>query len=341
MNIYDVSKKAGVSIATVSRVINGNSYVSEKTRKKVLDVIEEYGYTPNVFARGLGLNTMNTVGILCADSSDPYIARAIFYLQQELRRHNYDALLCCSGYELETKQKYVNLLLSKRTDAIILVGSNFVEADDKKNQYIRDAAKSVPVLIVNAALDGPNIYCSLCNDRHATYQATKSLLNSGHEKILYLYNAKSYSGMEKLGGFLDALNIDSNISDNNNGNIINNDYIQYIHGTIDEVKEHLNSLYKKGLKFDAIVTADDILAIGALKFAKENRLSIPDDLSIIGYNNSILCQCSDPELTSIDNKLETVCINCITTLMGVLQGKEAPLKTVFSAEIVKRDTTRF
>lgn len=75
MTIYDISKKAGVSIATVSRVLNGSSSVSEKTKEKVLNVIEQCGYTPNAFARGLGLNTMKTIGIMCADSSDIYLAR--------------------------------------------------------------------------------------------------------------------------------------------------------------------------------------------------------------------------------------------------------------------------
>ena len=80
MTIYDISEKAGVSIATVSRVLNGNANVKPKTKKKVMDVIEEYGYTPNAFARGLGLNTMNTIGILCADSSDLYLAKAVYYI---------------------------------------------------------------------------------------------------------------------------------------------------------------------------------------------------------------------------------------------------------------------
>ena len=103
MNIYDVSERANVSIATVSRVINGNPNVSEKTRKRVLAVMEELGYTPNVFARSLGLGTMRTIGIMCADSSDPWLAGAIYYLEQELRRNGYDSLLCCSGYLPETK----------------------------------------------------------------------------------------------------------------------------------------------------------------------------------------------------------------------------------------------
>ena len=105
MNIYDVSERAGVSIATVSRVLNGNPNVSERTRKKVLAVMDELGYTPNVFARGLGLDTMQTIGIMCSDSSDPYLAEAIYYLERELRSHNYDSILCCTGYDLDVKQK--------------------------------------------------------------------------------------------------------------------------------------------------------------------------------------------------------------------------------------------
>ncbi len=335
MNIYDISKKAGVSIATVSRVLNGNSYVSEKTRKKVLAVIEECGYTPNAFARGLGLNSMKTVGILCADSSDPFIAKAIYYLEQELRQNGYDALLCCTGFDYLEKEKYMNLLLSKRTDAVILVGSNFVEDKDNKNQYIRDAARSVPIIIVNGALNGENIYGTLCDDYHAVYEATKALQASGHERILYLYNSHSYSGSNKLSGYLAAMEFDQH------SNLNKEDYVQYFYGSIQEIKDHLTSLKQKGISFDAVITSDDSLAIGALKYAKENGLTVPEQLSIIGYNNSILSQCCEPELTSIDNKLEAVCSNSIRALMDVFRGQQVPLRTVFSAEIIKRGTTRF
>lgn len=333
MNIYDISKQAGVSIATVSRVINGNANVSQKTKDKVMAVIDECGYTPNAFARGLGLNTMNTIGILCADSSDPYHAQAIFYLEQMLRQNGYDALLCCTGYELEQKQKYLNLLLSKRVDGIILVGSNFVEAKDPKNEYIRQASKQVPIMLLNGALNGENIYSTLCDDFHAIYDATSSLIRSGVKDILYLYNAKSYSGTKKLDGYMAAL------KDHDIG--YNKDKVRYYSGTIEGVKEYLLSLSKENLQFNGIITSDDSLAVGALKYAKASNLIVPKDLSIIGYNNSIISTCCDPELTSIDNKLETVCKNCITTLMGVFAEEHVPLKTVFPAEIIKRETTLF
>ena len=147
MTIYDVSEKAGVSIATVSRVLNGSENVSAETRKKVLAVIEACDYTPNAFARGLGLNSMNTIGILCADSSDLYLANAVYHIEQELRANNYNCILCCTGYKLEDKQKYLNLLVNKKVDSVVLVGSNFISNNEKENDYIREAAKEIPILL--------------------------------------------------------------------------------------------------------------------------------------------------------------------------------------------------
>ena len=130
MTIYDISEKAGVSIATVSRVLNGSNNVSEKTKRKVLDVMQQYGYTPNAFARGLGLNTMKTIGLMCADSSDLYMAKAIYFVERLLRANGYDSILCCSGYDLDNMKKSMNLLISKKVDAIILIGSTYISEKD-------------------------------------------------------------------------------------------------------------------------------------------------------------------------------------------------------------------
>ena len=103
MNIYDIAALAGVSIATVSRVVNDSPKVSEKTKEKVRAVMEEQNYTPNVFARGLGLNSMHTVGIVCPDVSDVYMANAVAHLEKYLKKYGYDCILACSGYEYEDK----------------------------------------------------------------------------------------------------------------------------------------------------------------------------------------------------------------------------------------------
>ncbi|MBE5962511.1 MAG: LacI family transcriptional regulator [Lachnospiraceae bacterium] len=333
MNIYDVSQQAGVSIATVSRVMNGNPNVSEKTKQKVLDVMKEIGYTPNVFARGLGLNTMKTIGIMCADSSDPFLANAVYYLEQNLRKSGYDSFLCCTGYELHNKQKYLKLLLSKRVDAIVMVGSSFLESNKKDNAYIIEAAKEVPIMLINGYLNHSNIYCTLCDDHQAVYDIVNRLIKENRKHILYLYHSKSYSGLQKLNGYKDAIHA--------NDLPLEDGLMQLCTNNMYETKDQLLHLYQNGLKFDAVVAAEDVLAIGSLKFAKAAGLKIPEDICVIGYNNSILATCCDPELTSIDNHVETLCITTINTLMRVLGGHDVPNKTTISNDLILRDTTNF
>ena len=331
MNIYDVSKKAGVSIATVSRVINGNANVSDKTRQKVLNVMTELGYTPNVFARGLGLNTMKTIGIMCADSSDPFLANAVYHLERNLRKNGYDSFLCCTGYELAARQNYLKLLLSKRVDAVILVGSNYLEPSKKDNRYIVDAAEEVPVMLINGYLSHPNIYCTLCDDYQAVYDNTRKLIRQGYQRPLFLYCSRSYSSLQKLSGFQDALAAE--------GLSAAEEYAQMCGNDIMQAKDLLLSLHSRGFLFDAVFGAEDVLAVGAVKYAGALGLRIPDDLAVIGYNNSILAVCSEPELTSIDNHVETLSLTTVATLMRVFTGSDAPNRTTISGELVRRRTT--
>lgn len=334
MNIYDVSKKAGVSIATVSRVLNGNANVSEKTKSKVLSAMKELDYTPNVFARGLGLNTMKAIGIMCTDSSDTYLANAVYYLEQELRKFNYNSILCCTGDDYETKRNCLNLLMSKRVDGIILAGSQFVlNTPGSDNSYIIEAAKELPIVLVNGFLSGDNIYSVMCNDHEAIRSAVSKLIRAGHRNIVYLYTSTSYSGMNKLGGFKEALA--------NAGIAADPDYFHLCTKNIARAREYLNELYQKHIPFDAVVTSDDSLAVGAVKFAYEHGIQVPDELEIIGYNNSVLANCTEPELTSIDSKVELLSTEAVSLLMQVLSGGSVPNLNTVAAELIKRNTTKF
>ncbi|MCM1193056.1 MAG: LacI family transcriptional regulator [Butyrivibrio sp.] len=335
MTIYDISEKAGVSIATVSRVLNGSSSVSEKTKKKVLDVINQYEYTPNAFARGLGLNTMKTIGIICADSSDLYLAKAVYYIEQKLRANDYDSILCCTGYDLDAKAAAVNLLITKKVDGIILVGSNFIYEEEADNRYVAEAAAQLPLMLLNAALDAPNVYSVISDDYTSMYEATLQMISTGIRDIVYFYNSTSYSGKKKLAGYLAAME-EKKLSPES-GLL---QFYQGSHEDIPAMTEHLMELHRRGFAFHGVIASDDTLALAAVKYAKLMGYSIPGDFSILGYNNSMLVNCCDPELTSIDNKLETLCQHLITTLLGVLDGNDMPKKTVFSGEIIRRGTTR-
>lgn len=323
MNIYDIAQRSGVSIATVSRVINGSAGVRQKTREKVLAVIKQEDYTPNIFARGLGLNSIRMIGILCTDVSDLYYAKAVSLVENCLREKGFDALLGCTGPELADKKKSLSLMLQKRVDAVILIGSAFRE--DADNSHLREAARHVPVVIINGLVDLPDVYCVLCDEREAIRENVSHLYLGGCRRILYLYDALSYSGGQKRAGYLDGIREQGLEA-----------FECRVSKDMEAARTKVAELLQKGEAFDAVLASEDLLAIGAQKALADAGHTLP----IIGFNNSTLAQCASPELTSVDNMLDVLCPAAVNLLCGLLDGKPAPHKTVVSARLVERETFR-
>ena len=324
-----------MSIATVSRVVNGSPRVSEKTKQKVLAVMEENDYTPNVFARGLGLGTMKTVGIICPDISDSYMSKAVSYLEGRLHKYGYDCILGCSGFKQKEKENYVNLLLSKKIDTLVLVGSIYAGngKDEDDTDYIREAAEQTPIFIINGRVSGKNIYCACADDYHATYEVTKSMIRRGRERILFMYDSDSFSGRQKMKGYEAAL-ADAGYPIRGELKFRTKNDIEYTKNLLLE--------YSRTLKFDGVVATEDAMAVGTVKYAKVKAISIPEDLSISGYNNSIMAVSSEPELTSVDSKLNVLCKTTVDHMISLLEKQEEIEKNVVvPCEIVKRCTTDF
>ncbi len=355
MNIYDIAKLSGVSIATVSRVVNGSPRVSEKTKQKVLAVIKESEYTPNVFARGLGLNSMKTIGILCPDISDQYMAEAVSHLEKRLHECGYDCILGCSGTLQEAREHHTKLLLSKRIDTLILVGSLYAGSgkNPEETEYVRAAAEKVPVFMINGYVEGENIYCSYGDDRQGAYDVTQALIRRGKKRILFLYDSQTYSARQKLEGYENALSDagypvrgelkfyvrqlgihhqeDFYSMENSPG---------IVQGKVQYVKEIL--LAHRTLEFDSVFASNDSLAVGALKYARAKGVAVPEELSVAGYNNSMMAVCCEPELTSVDNRVEQLCNDAIDRMLEVLAGKtDVERNHKVPCRIVRRCTTDF
>lgn len=333
MNIYEIAELSGVSIATVSRVVNDSPAVSEKTKQRVHRIIEENHYTPNVFARGLGLNSMKTIGLVCPDVADAYMARAVSCLERNLQEYGYDCILYCSGYEYENRQIAVNTILQKRTDALVIIGSSYADddANSERVDYIREAAKQVPVFLINGYIQGENIYCALCNDCEASYCAVSEMIRAGRRKILFLCDSDSFSANQKRRGYEDALR--------DAGLTVDPSLMLYTPNQIIQTRDLL--LSKPELEADGVFATEDGLAIGALKYAKIRGVSVPEDLCLIGYNNSELCVSCDPELSSVDSLGERLCKIIIDSMMLLLRKQEISPRVYAKGYLVRRGTTNF
>lgn len=308
--VFDITKRS-VSIATVSRVLNSSEHISEKTRRRVLEVMESSGYTPNAFARGLGLNSMRMIGVMCTDITDAYYSKAVGQIENLFRKKNYDTVLCCTGNDFENKKKYLRYLINKKVDSVILIGSAFNEKD---NSYIKEAAKQIPIIIINGYVNAPNVYCFVCDEKKAMEDNVKLLLRAGYDKILYLYNAATYSGLQKLEGYKRGYT-----KENTDKRLI--------------VKSAVKKLYNSGTEFNAVLTSEDAIA-AAIKAAEELKISVP----IIGFNNSNITEYTTPTITSVDNMIDRLCDMAVNCLESLENNKSVHSKTVISGRIVERES---
>lgn len=333
MNIYDIADLAGVSIATVSRVVNDSPLVSDKTKQRVREVMEQNHYTPNVFARGLGLNSMKTVGLVCPDVADHYMAQAVAFLEHNLREYGYDCILYCSGHADADRQIAVSTILQKRIDALIIIGSSYArdDPDSEDTEYIREAARQVPVFLMNGYIRGENVYCALCNDYEASFHAVREMIASGRKRVLFLCDSYSFSANQKRKGYETALQ--------QAGLPILDELRIYTANQINDVRDLL--LERTNLVFDGVFATEDGLAAGALKYAKKRGLRVPEDVSLIGYNNSELSVCCDPELSTIDSRGERLCKIIIDSMILLRDKKEIRQKVYAKGYLIRRATTDF
>lgn len=327
MNIYDIASLSGVSTATVSRVLNNGS-VSKKTKDKVLKVMADTTFSPNVYARGLNLNSMKLIGVIVSDIADLYFSKAVSIIEKELKRNGYDIILYCTGDDIENTNKYIKLLKGKKTDGIIIIGSKFKGIE--KKFHLDSFAQETPVIMINAESSSKNIYSLTTDDKAAVCETVEYLVRKGHTDFLYLYDAETASGLNKLDGFNKGLG-DNNIP-------VEKGLVVKCQRDIEKAKIAVIDAYRNH-QFSAIVTSEDELAVGALKAAISLGLAVPGKIAITGYNNSILALSCTPELTSVDNKVSTLCELSVKVLMDVINKQPASNKIQVNCELIKRKTT--
>lgn len=325
MNIYDIAQKSGVSIATVSRVINDNKNVSLKTRETVLRVIHESGYTPNAFARGLGLNTMKQVGILVSDISDTYYANEVAMLEKILCKSGFDVLLKCTGTDTETKKSMLVQMLKRHVDAVILVGS--IMQEKKDNSHIRAAAEKIPVVMVNGYVKGKNIVSVHSNEKEGVCSCVHDMARARCRNLLFVFHDSTCSCEQKTAGFQRGLAECTGSGTPLIGKTvcIPGNFDAVVQGTVEYLHENPT---------DGIIGADDMVAVAVQKALLRLGKSVP----LVGINNSVLAKAATPAISSIDNMAETVCCMAVQNLLDIFQGKRVPEETVVSTEFIERES---
>lgn len=292
INIKDIARKANVSTATVSRVLNNPDKVSEKKKLLINRIMYEMNYQPNALARGLIKKATKTIGIIIPDINNLFYPAVVRGIEDVLGISDYNVFLCNTDQNIDKEKKYINTLLEKRVDGIIIMGTRPINPE--KNEHIKRLSSKVPVLLINDNVLGSGIYSVMTDEVEGAYKAVKYLIELGHTKIAYATGEDNYTTyLNKQKGYELALQ--------ESGICINPLYIMrdlpYPEGGY---KSAMKLLELKKLRPTAIFAASDQIAIGVMKAAYEKGCKIPRDLSVVGYANIPISADLFPELTTVD-----------------------------------------
>ncbi|WP_129045277.1 catabolite control protein A [Companilactobacillus metriopterae] len=328
ITIYDVAEEANVSMATISRVVNGNANVKEETRKKVMEVIDRLNYRPNAVARGLASKKSTTIGVIIPNITDLYYASLAKGVDDVASMYKYNIILTSLEESVGDEEQIINNLLSKQVDGLIYMGKQI----SKKLKRVFMHSKTP--LVLAGSVDKNNETASVHIDFvEAVNNVVTQLIHNSHKKIAFVGGnlENPIDGKYRLDGYKKALK---------NANI---------NFSSDLVFEAENSVRAGEAIFDvikntnatAVYVTDDLLAAGILNSAVRSGISIPEDFEIISSNDTILCEVTNPKMSSIEEPLYdigAVAMRLLTKMMNQEQIDENVVKLPYS--IVKRESTR-
>ena len=326
--IYEVSSLAGVSLATVSRVINNNARVSDKTRKKVEVAMLELGYRPNSIAQSLASNCTNSVGILVSELHGAFFGQMMAGIESELRASGKHVIITTGHSEAEREKDGIEFLISRNCDALI------VHLEGLTDEYLIELSRNTktPIYFMSRIIPELAGNCIYLDNELGGYLAAKAMVDKGHTQIAYISGPKfKPDSKNRLIGHKRAL------SEHN----LSFDDALYFEGDFTETggKEGLKQFLTKKLAFTALVCANDEMASGAMTYAREHDFALPEDLSIIGFDDIIFSRHIYPKLSTIDNPVNDMGhMAAKLVLKNVYQHKNITINHSFSPELISRDS---
>ncbi|RBW46381.1 DNA-binding transcriptional regulator GalS [Psychromonas sp. B3M02] len=323
--IKDVAREAGVSIATVSRVVNNSPKAGKASIKAVRTAMKKLGYRPNVNARALVSKNSNTIGVLVSDISDPFFGALIKSVDQVAREHNKHLLIGNGYHDADSEREAIELLINSCRESLI------IHAKALSAEELIGFAKEVPGLVlINRYIPEIADRCIAFDNFKGTYMATEFLINSGHQHIVYINsNHKIDDASERQAGYLQALKdykLDCPAH-----------YIAAADSNDQGGKSAMIELLSKNTDISAVVTYNDFMAAGALSALEESNISVPAQMSIVGFDNGLISRYVYPKLTTINYPIEMMAKQA-TELTLKLTKKEpyTPDTSIFSPTLVKR-----
>jgi LacI family transcriptional regulator len=331
----DVAKVAGVSQAMVSYVLNRNEVVKvpQETRQRIFEAVAQLGYVPNHLARSLRSGQTQTIGLVVPDNSNPFFAEVARLIEDVVFQHGNSVILCNSDGDAAKESAYVDVLIAKQIDGVIFISANGSIKALKELQ-----GSGIPYVIADRDIKNVQADLVLVDNRAGAYLATRHLIELGFRKIVCITGPHHTSSATRVEGYRRAyteagIAVDPRL-------IVPGDY--HIEGGL----AAMNRVLDAGSLPDAVFACNDLMAIGAMRAIRSHGLQIPQDISVVGFDDIPLAQAIDPQLTTVSQPVAEI-VKEVTRLLFIrIQNKKdaaaqgEPVKIMLQPRLIVRGSTR-
>jgi LacI family transcriptional regulator len=326
LSIVDISKLAGVSVATVSRVINKNGRFSDETKKRVEDIIREHNYVPNLVAKGLKTKKTNFIGVIVPDITNEFFSVVAVEIQNSLRKHGYFALICNTREDISIEREYLDILSGVQMSGLIFISGN----TRVENENLR----SLPTVYIDRAPEYFGKCLVIESDNHGGGRiAANALYEAGCKRIACLRYSKNISSHQRRhDGYRYELEAKGLLFD---------PALQF---SVDEVsfdvaKAKMLAVVEDGLTFDGIFCTTDWLALGTVAALSERGLRIPEDVRVVGFDDILSSRLSSSQLTTVRQQVDVMGRIAADEMIKMINGENMDTSRIeIAVSLVKRQT---
>jgi len=325
--IYDVARLAGVSTATVSRALNGSGQIAQSTRLSIEAAVARLGYTPNPIARSLVTRSTQTIALLLPDIGNPFYAALVRGIQEHALLHDHTMLLCTTEGDPEQEERYLSLLHGKQVDGALVDG--LVLPPERVAQFVRDG---LPIVCLDRDVGAGAVPLVQVDNRLGARLATEHLLALDHRRIAHISGAELAIAAEREAGWLEA----------HTSRSVRPSPRLLARGGFSEAGGFAaaQQLLAAGGEPTAIFAANDLSALGAISAIVQSGLRVPEDISVVGFDDLALAAYATPPLTTIRQPAAEIGRRATQILLELVAGREAPaVRTLLQPELVVRSST--
>ena len=334
VTIYDIAKEAGVSAATVSRVLTNNANVRPEKKARIMKLIEKYNFTPNAMARGLSDTRSKIIGVMAADVRNPFYSEVFVACEQAARKWGYTVLLYNALGEMETEKMLLGKLHEQRVDAVIQIGGR---VDDLMSnlEYVEfvNALPGALPMVVTGKLEGVQCYQVQIDAMKTMDLLMEHLIGLGHRDIALVGGRENVlSTFEKIQRYKQLLQ--------RNQIEFRKELVRPTEKYNDtEAYIQMNRMLEEGIVPTAVIAINDYSAAGIVRSIQEHGYRIPEDISLVSYDNTYITELLMPRLTSIDYNYENFGNKLVETAISAVEGKEIPKLQMVTPTLVVRESS--